>query len=74
LGISCGEKPTRHFEPGGFRLRFADQTGCAITVDFVKLILIDNEIAATNELARFSPKRPHYGEDRRGRHQREYAP
>ena len=34
-GHRRGQKPTRDFQPGGFRLRFADQTGCAIAVDFV---------------------------------------
>ena len=74
LGVRRSQQPARYFDARRFRFGLADQTGGAIAVDLLQLVLIDEPVAAAAQGARLPPKRPQHGEDRRSGHHCENDP
>ena len=58
FGIHGGQQAARYFDTRGFGFRIADQTDRAIAIDLLKLVLIDEPIAAGGAITRLSSKRP----------------
>jgi hypothetical protein len=58
FSVDGSEQSTRYFNARRFGFRIADQSGRAIAIDLLELVLINKPIAARASIARLSSKRP----------------
>ena len=68
FSINGSEQSPRYFNARSFGLGITDQSGRAIAIDLVELILIYKPIAAGASIARLSSQRPKNRKNCRGGH------